>query len=132
MTKKTKTKIDYKKKMVIYDKLKPLCFKDFSMAITNKGYLIPCCFCDDPPTMDDPEFQKLLKVSNIKDYDNIEDIFYTKEWMDFYKKLENNIAPCDACLSVCSVKKDGTKTHKVRTHIHFNTKEGSVKRKREF
>lgn len=131
MTKETKTKVDYRKKIVIYDKLQPLCFKDFSMSITNEGYLVPCCYCDDPPTMEDPEFKKLLAVSKIKDYDNLEDIFYNKEWIDFYKKLENNIAPCDACLSVCTVKKDGTKTREVRKDTHFDTKDGTVKRKRE-
>ena len=111
-----------------YHKLKPLCFKKFPMTVTNDGMLLPCCFCDDPPTRNDPEFKKLMKVSHIKDYDDIEEIFYNKEWIDFYRKLEKNIAPVHACYFHCAVKKDGTPIRRTREDTHMNTKTGVVKK----
>lgn len=81
--------------------LDPLCQKGkIAMAVTNRGQLIPCCRCDDPRTMNDPEFQKLLKVSNIRDYDSIQEILNTKEWAEFNENLKNNIGP-NACLETC-------------------------------
>jgi len=87
--------------------LDPLCIKGkISMAITNRGELIPCCRCDDPHTINDPEFQKLLKVSKISDYDNIDEILKNKEWKEFEENLKNNIGP-QACWYTC--KKDKSK-----------------------
>jgi len=81
--------------------LDPLCLKGkIAMAITNRGELIPCCRCDDPHTTNDTEFQKLLKVSKISDYDSIDEILKTKEWKRFKKNLENNIGP-KACWETC-------------------------------
>ena len=28
-------------------KLDPICFKEFAFSITNKGELLPCCYCDE-------------------------------------------------------------------------------------
>ena len=109
-----------------YHKLKPLCFKRFHMSVTNEGILMPCCFCDDPETRSDPEFKKMMKVSHLKDYDDIEEIFYNKEWIDFYRKLENNIAPVLACYQQCAVMKDGTPIKRHRQDSHMDTKRGVV------
>tara|TARA_Y100001963_G_scaffold143163_1_gene213666 strand:+ start:522 stop:851 length:330 start_codon:yes stop_codon:yes gene_type:complete len=106
-------------------KIDPKCFKGFSMAITNQGYVIPCCYCDDPHTMNDPEFKKLLRVSNINFYDDLEEIFYNKEWKDFYENLKQHKGPL-ACKSVCGVKEDGMKT---QISTYYNS-DGSVKNKR--
>lgn len=83
------------------DELDPLCLKGaISLAVTNQGYLVPCCRCDDPRTMNDPEFQKLLAVSKISDYENIEQIMYTEEWSKFKSELEQHRGPA-ACWFVC-------------------------------
>lgn len=83
------------------DKLDPQCFKNkIAFAVTNRGELIPCCRCDDPKTINDPEFKKLLKVSKISNYNTIEDILTTPEWINFEKDLRNNKGP-DACWHTC-------------------------------
>ena len=86
-------------------KLDPKCLKgEMQPALTNRGELIPCCYCDTQITLENPEFQKLLKVSKIKDYDTIEEIYLTKEWIEFKKDLENDKGPW-ACWVTC-VKRD--------------------------
>lgn len=82
-------------------KLDPKCLKgEMQAALTNRGELIPCCYCDTQRTLADPEFQKLLKVSKIKDYDTIEEIYLTKEWIEFVDNLKNNKGPW-ACWRTC-------------------------------
>lgn len=84
--------------------LDPLCIKGkIAMAITNRGELIPCCRCDDPHTINDNEFQKLLAVSKISDYNSIDEILDTEEWRNFEENLRNNRGP-QACWNTC--KKD--------------------------
>lgn len=102
-------------------KLDPQCFKGFPMAITNQGYLIPCCYCDHPTTMKDPEFQKLLAVSNINDYENLEDIINTKEWTDFEKNLKNHKGP-RACIQTCQIRENKDDIIRKDTHIDPKTK----------
>ena len=81
--------------------LRPLCFEgQMSFAVTNRGHLIPCCWCDDPKTMDDPEFQKLLTVSKIEDYESIDQILTKVEWIEFNKNLQQNRGP-NACITKC-------------------------------
>ena len=61
-------------------------------AITNRGELVPCCWIDQKMAREDPVIQKMLKVSNISDYNSIEDILLTKEWKEFAKNLaEKNL-----------------------------------------
>jgi len=104
-------------------KLKPKCFEGFPLAITNKGYVVPCCYCDAPKTMKDPEFKKLLMVSNINFYDDLEDIFLNQEWLDFYENLKQHKGP-PACMATCGIKEGRT-----RHAIHYDDK-GDVKEKR--
>jgi len=86
--------------------LDPMCLKGtIAAAVTNRGELIPCCRCDDPHTIKDSEFAKLLSVSKISDYDSIEEIAQTKEWKDFENNLRNNIAP-PACWWTCIKNKE--------------------------
>lgn len=81
--------------------LDPLCFKDqIGMAVTNQGYLIPCCRCDDPENMADKSFQDLLAVSKISKTNTVEDILQSKEWSDFQENLKNNIGP-PSCVNTC-------------------------------
>lgn len=86
--------------------LDPMCLKGtIAMAITNRGELIPCCRCDDPHTIEDPEFQKLLAVSNISEYKSIEEILETSEWKKFAENLKNNVGP-QACWYTCKKHKN--------------------------
>ena len=111
-------------------KIKPKCFKDQSMAITNQGYLIPCCFCDHPKIMKSDRMKDLLKVSNINDYDKLEDIGKTVEWKNFYNDLKNNIPPVEVCVEICSIKQDGSKVKELRTDTFIDTKSKTTKLKR--
>lgn len=82
-------------------KLKPLCFEGkISFAVTNNGYLIPCCRCDNPETMNDPEFQKLLSVSKIEDHESVDQILIKPEWIEFAERLQQHQGP-NACITTC-------------------------------
>ena len=62
------------------------------VAVTNRGHLIPCCWCDQPRASKDPIMKQMLKVSKISDHNSIEDILTTKEWQEFAKNLaEKNL-----------------------------------------
>ena len=113
-------------------KMKPMCFEDFLFGITNKSELLPCCYCDDPKTLNDPDFKKLTDVSKLADYDKIEDIFKNKEWKEFYDLLANDRAPCHACYRTCGVKEDGTPIKNIRENTFFNSikKDGTEKGKK--
>ena len=87
-------------------KLKPACFEGFPLAITNQGVLIPCCYCDDPPTLKDKEFKKLMAVSRLDDNKSIKEILRKKEWRTFYRNLKRHKGP-EACMITCSIKEEG-------------------------
>ena len=75
--------------------------KRMSPAVTNRGELIPCCWCDQPRASKDPIMKQMLKVSKISDHNSIEDILTTKEWQEFAKNLaEKNL---DKVLRVCII-----------------------------
>ena len=107
-------------------KMKPMCFGKFPFAMTNKGELLPCCYCDSTKNMNDPQFHPLLKVSKVSDYDKIDDIFETKEWKEFYDLLTKDIPPCWACLETCAVRSvDGKPILAGREDIHYD-KDGNI------
>ena len=91
-----------KKEDYIENQLDPMCLKnEVHVAITNRGELIPCCYLDTPNNNNyDSEFKKLLKVSKISDYDSIEEIYLTKEWLEFAENLRNNKG-LGTCQIVC-------------------------------
>lgn len=74
------------------------------MAVDNRGRLLPCCYCDGPAMARDPEFAKLLEVSYLKDYNNIEEILATKQWKRFYKRIKRNEGFIE-CNHVCAKNK---------------------------
>jgi len=92
---------------------------DFRMspAVTNRGELIPCCWCDQPRASKDPIMKQMLKVSKISDHNSIEDILKTKEWQEFAKNLAeknlNKVRPI--CIYHCKKRtgEDRQKVHKV-------------------
>jgi len=97
--------------------LMPKCFNGhLQAAITNRGHLIPCCYCDTKTNLSSPEMIKLLKVSKIEDYDSIEEILLTDEWLEFANNLASDKGP-PACWNVCVSGKNDTKRH---TTFHKN------------
>lgn len=102
--------------------LDPKCLKDqMQVAITNKGELIPCCFLDTKRNNLELEYQKLLRVSKISDYDSIEEIYLTKEWIEFAENLRNNIGPF-ACQITCPKRKDNLNVVKKEKIYYKKTK----------
>lgn len=109
-------------------RLDPLCFKNgMGYAITNRGELVPCCRCDDTMNDNDIEFQELLRVSNISDYENIEDILKTKQWRRFYKNLRKHKGP-PSCHWSCKANKD---QNKIQTSQEIDTSTDQTTRFRQ-
>lgn len=79
------------------------------LAITNLAELIPCCQLDNMSTREDPHVAKLLKVSKMDDYDSIEEILLTDEWLEFYDNLSKGIAP-QRCYKICDGKPNRIET----------------------
>jgi len=75
--------------------LKPKCVnpdiqgKAQCLGHSARGYLTPCCWIDGDPNSKGPAhdifFQEKLKIIN---NNNIIDIIQSKEWLDFYKLLQ--------------------------------------------
>ena len=90
-----------------------------AFGITNLNQLIPCCWCDNNDNRKDINYQKLLMASNISDYDSIEEILTTDEWMDFYAGLKENRGFA-VCYHVC--RKRSAPQHK--REVFVNKKDG--------
>lgn len=80
-----------------------------SFGLTNRGELIPCCWMDTQFNRFDEDYQKLLAVSKIEDYDSIDEILLTDEWIEFSKNISKGIGFA-WCHHVC--KKRETAQHK--------------------
>ena len=74
-------------------------------AYTSDGYMLPCCWLDDPPVyryvvaagLKDP---KLAVENNI----NLEEIFGSDTWENFFQKLVNDPDNCSyMCKKKCGV-----------------------------
>lgn len=59
-----------------------------AFAITNRMELLPCCWLDTQINRTDKDYIQLLWASRIYDYDSIEEIFLTDEWIKFKNDLE--------------------------------------------
>lgn len=90
------------------DKTKTLCprciFSDQEITLSSEGYFAPCCWLDDELYRNQPYvndfFQPHLSLDN---HENIQDIFDSKEWKDFWDMLLNH--PEDAppvCYEYCA------------------------------
>jgi len=88
-------------------------------AVTNTGHLIPCCWLDTTNTLKHPIMKKMLKVSKIDDYNSIDEILLTKEWINFAKNLsENNIDKIvPECYNICK-KRTGRDAIKKETYYY--------------
>ena len=69
----------------------PKCiYKNQDITLSCNGFFAPCCWVDDEHYRDQDWIKTLFKEKlNIKNNDNVEDIFKSKEWTDFYDMLEN-------------------------------------------
>ena len=71
--------------------MKPKCMNGtIQAAVTNRGHLIPCCYCDTINSYRDPKFKKLLAVSKVSEHESIEDIIMQDEWLEFEENLRMN------------------------------------------
>ena len=107
-------------------KLKPRCIAGtMQAAVTNRGHLIPCCWLDDTNNMNHPTMQSLLKVSKISEVEDIEQIVFSKEWIEFNKNLQernfDKILP--TCKHQCQVRED---RDKIKKEIFFDSKTGKM------
>jgi len=83
-------------------------------AYTSDGYMLPCCWLDDPQVL------RYLKKSGLKDpklavenNDNLEQIFGSDAWENFFQKLVNDPDNCSyICKKKCEIEftKKDTKT----------------------
>ena len=107
-------------------KFKPKCIEGtMQSAVTNRGHLIPCCWLDDPDNLKQPIMQSLLKVSKISEVEDIEQIVFTKEWMNFEKNLkeENFDKILPTCKRHCQVRED---RDKIKKETFFDPKTGKM------
>lgn len=86
-----------------------------AFGITNLGQLIPCCWADNQFNRKDKDYQKLLMASHITDYDTIEEIFETEEWINFFVGLKENKGFA-VCYNVC--KKRESPQHKKEVFVN--------------
>ena len=81
------------------------------MAMSNRGHLLPCCWCDQEWTLNTPLFQKMLKVSKVSEAENVDEIVLSDEWRDFEKIMKEGEAGDHSrvprnCLYHCLVRED--------------------------
>lgn len=74
---------------------------------TSAGFLLPCCWLDHVPMLKE-NYQNLWDEElNIKNVNSIDDIFYSKQWKNFYKMLLNEQERAhDICWKNCGVEVD--------------------------
>lgn len=81
--------------------LHPKCLEsDAEFGNTSLGYLLPCCWWDQP-NLFETDLKDLLKDKfKISNVESIDDILNSEEWLLFYNNLKNNIAP-EHCFKMC-------------------------------
>ena len=86
-------------------KVNPKCKYHQGLSYTATGYILPCCWCDNPLGWQEPQIKRLrqqhLKLEN---NDKVEDIVYSKEWKNFMEELETN--PAKTCQRFCGTSLD--------------------------
>ena len=63
-----------------------------SIAVTATGFVLPCCWLDDPKNDHALENEFHMKDEHLalKNVEKIEDIYGSKEWAHFFDTLINN------------------------------------------
>lgn len=99
-------------------------------AVTNRGHLIPCCWCDQTDELEHPTMKKMLAVSKINEVESIDQILLSEPWQKFAKDLaERNykeIMP--VCVTHC-LKRTGGKDKLKDEVYHFKGKELDITKK---
>ena len=89
------------------NKLCPRCiYEDQEITLSSEGYFTPCCWIDDELYRNQPRVNDFFKEHlHIENNSNIQDIFDSKEWSEFWDILLNR--PEDAppvCYEYCANK----------------------------
>lgn len=79
--------------------------KNKGAAYTSDGYMLPCCWLDDPPVY------RYIKEVGLKDLelavennDKLEDIFTSNQWENFFQTLLNEPEKaCYMCKKKCGI-----------------------------
>ena len=75
-------------------KIQPKCEKgkqSKDYAYSAKGFLLPCCWCDQINPSNDKELMKLFRPHlHLDKVDSIEEILLSDEWLDFKKSITND------------------------------------------
>ena len=90
-------------------------------AYTSDGFMLPCCWMDDPPVhryiveagLKDPE----LALAN---NERLEDIFASDQWENFFQKLYNDPDRCSyMCKKKCGIEftEDETELRKIEERL---------------
>jgi len=96
------------------DKFEPKCITgENRAAINNRGHLLPCCWVDEGWALEEPELKKIVKVSKISEYEDVEEILFTKEWIEFYNNLKSEKNIPTICKHHCTIRKDDDKLRRV-------------------
>jgi len=73
------------------NKLCPRCiYEDQEITLSSEGYFTPCCWIDDELYRNQPRVNDFFKEHlHIENNSNIQDIFDSKEWSEFWDILLN-------------------------------------------
>ena len=73
------------------NKLCPRCiYEDQEITLSSEGYFTPCCWLDDELYRNQPRVNDFFNENlHIENNDNIQDIFDSKEWTEFWDMLLN-------------------------------------------
>ena len=80
--------------------------KDY--ALSAKGYILPCCWCDTISPEKDEELMKLFRPHlHLDKVDSIDEILLSDEWLDFKKSITKDYdkAP-KVCKRYCGTKQE--------------------------
>ena len=111
-------------------KIKPKCFYKMEAAVNAQGFLLPCCWCDQPWTLEQEHFKPLVQdkfhLSKVK---NINEVIYSDEWQIFKKDLqESNIKKLPpVCIKQCEEKEGKNKQSKIQRYIDRNSVRDEVR-----
>jgi len=83
-------------------KIYPKCLHKKELSYTATGYLLPCCWLDNPIGWQEPQIKRLMqKHLLLKNNEKVEDIINSKEWKEYFEELKTN--PSLTCQKYCSV-----------------------------
>tara|TARA_Y100000310_G_C20116161_1_gene549368 strand:- start:125 stop:442 length:318 start_codon:yes stop_codon:yes gene_type:complete len=99
-------------------KLQPKCLLTARGAsYTATGYVLPCCWIDNPKGWNDEILKKFFDPNLHIDKNEIEEIINSKTWKNFFNLVKNNPKQAPKlCYRYCSVNKAYDATKKV-THF---------------